>query len=166
MRSCAELYLAEMHNRCNSPHRSGPQRCQVAGRQRAGSMMCCPSVFHASLNGEGPFRWLHLRQPRSKFTVSKRAACVYPIMHSSSPTFMRMAVQVRTRRRFPARQRVAGKSHQCSDDNPCLSHKSSRICIGWARHVPSAVAAPPPSSPPVPLFGIRLVSLRDNLCVY
>ena len=70
VRSCAELYLAEMHNRCNSPHRSGPQRCQVAGRQRAGSMMCCPSVFHASLNGEGPFRWLHLRQLRSKFTVS------------------------------------------------------------------------------------------------
>ena len=39
MRSCAELYLAEMQNRCNLPHRSDPQRCQVTGRQRAGMSM-------------------------------------------------------------------------------------------------------------------------------
>ena len=36
---CAELYSAEMHNRCNLPHHSNPQRCQVAGRQRAGISM-------------------------------------------------------------------------------------------------------------------------------
>jgi hypothetical protein len=83
-------------------------------------------------------------------------------------TFMRMSVQVRTRWRFPARQRVARKSYQCSDDNPCLSHKSSRICMGWARHA-SAVAAPPPPLSPrrlCPLFGIRIVSLVANICVY
>ena len=39
VRSSAELYLAEMHNRCNLPHRSDPQRCQVTGRQRAGMSM-------------------------------------------------------------------------------------------------------------------------------
>ena len=71
VRSCAELYLAEMHNRCNSPHRSGPQHCQVAGRQRAGSMMCCPSVSTRLSMVKGLFAgYIDLRQPRSKFTVS------------------------------------------------------------------------------------------------
>jgi len=145
VRSCAELYLAEMHNRCNLPHRSDPQRCQVAGRQRAGMSMAvgAPSIFPRVFEWRRAFPLA--TSPATAFENYCLVACCVRISHHAFlVTDLRMAVQVPTRRRFPARQRVAGKSHQCSDDNPCLSHKSSRICMGEARHVPSAVAAPLP----------------------